>query len=78
MLKIECVYPGICHLGEGPYWHAGQRRLYWTDIYGRRLWVHDPDSGQSRVFWRGGLQVGGFAFNRDGSSAVHAGVQAGD
>jgi D-xylonolactonase len=67
MLKIECVYPGICHLGEGPYWHAGQRRLFWTDIYERRLWVHDPDSGENRVFWRGGLQVGGFAFNRDGS-----------
>ena len=67
MMAIECVFPGICHLGEGPYWHAGQRRLYWTDIYARRLWVHDPDSGENRVFWRGGLQVGGFAFNRDGS-----------
>jgi D-xylonolactonase len=65
MPAIECVYPGICHLGEGPLWHVGQ--LYWTDIYERRLWVFDPDSGSSRVFWQGYLQVGGFAFSRDGS-----------
>jgi len=64
MPAVECVYPGICHLGEGPLWHAG--RLYWTDIYERRLWVFDPNSGSSRVFWRGDLQVGGFAFSRDG------------
>lgn len=76
MTAIECVFPGICHLGEGPYWHAGQRRLYWTDIYERRIWVHDPDSGENRVFWQGGLQVGGFAFNRDGSLVLctHRGV----
>jgi sugar lactone lactonase YvrE len=67
MAAIECLYPGICHLGEGPLWHAGQRRLYWTDIYERRLWVFDPGSGSSRVFWQGDLQVGGFAFRRDGA-----------
>ena len=67
MPAIECVYPGICHLGEGPLWHVGKRRLYWTDIYERRLWVFDPDSGSSRLFWQGDLQVGGFAFSRDGS-----------
>jgi D-xylonolactonase len=67
MAAIECLYPGICHLGEGPLWHGGQRRLYWTDIYERRLWVFDPGSGSSRVFWQGDLQVGGFAFRRDGA-----------
>ena len=75
------MYPGICHLGEGPLWHVGQRRLYWTDIYERRLWVFDPASGSSRVFWQGDLQVGGFAFRRDGvAGAVHGpgGVPAGD
>jgi sugar lactone lactonase YvrE len=66
MSEFECVFPGICHLGEGPLWHVGQRRLYWTDIYGRKLWVYDPASGSS-LFWQGDLQVGGFAFSRDGS-----------
>ncbi len=67
MAAIECVYPGICHLGEGPLWQAGQGRLYWTDIYGRKIWVYDSDTSQSRVFWQGELQVGGFAFRRDGA-----------
>jgi D-xylonolactonase len=67
MPAIDCIYPGICHLGEGPLWHAGQQRLYWTDIYGRRIWVYDPATAQSRVFWQGDLQVGGFAFRRDGA-----------
>jgi D-xylonolactonase len=67
MSEIECVYPGICHLGEGPLWHVGQQRLYWTDIYERRIWVYDPATARSRVFWQGKLQVGGFAFRRDGA-----------
>jgi D-xylonolactonase len=67
MSAIECVYPGICHLGEGPLWHVGQQRLYWTDIYERRIWVYDPAAGQSRLFWQGGLQVGGFAFTPGGA-----------
>jgi D-xylonolactonase len=67
---MEVAYSGICHLGEGPLWHPGQSRLYWTDIYSRRIWVHDPASGSSRVFWQGELQVGGFAFTRGGSMVL--------
>jgi sugar lactone lactonase YvrE len=33
-------------LGEGPVWHEG--RLYWVDIYGRRLHAFEPDSGAYR------------------------------
>jgi sugar lactone lactonase YvrE len=74
MTAIECVFPGICHLGEGPLWRDG--RLYWTDIYERRIWVYDPAAERSRLFWQGDLQVGGFAFNRDGSLVLctHRGV----
>jgi D-xylono/L-arabinono-1,4-lactonase len=61
---IECIFEGICHLGEGPVWNAGERLLYWTDIYNRRIWVFDPADGRSRVFWEGSVQVGGFAFTR--------------
>jgi hypothetical protein len=32
--------------------------------------VHDPTSGSNRVFWRGELQVGGFAFTRGGSMVL--------
>lgn len=62
--KLECVHPGICHLGEGPLWNVRQKKLYWTDIYNKVIWEYDPAAGESRLFWKGDLQVGGFAFTR--------------
>jgi sugar lactone lactonase YvrE len=32
-------------LGESPFWHPGERRLYWVDIPGRRLRRVDPSGG---------------------------------
>lgn len=32
-------------LGESPFWHPGQQRLYWVDIPGRRLNRFDARSG---------------------------------
>lgn len=66
MLDIKCIYNGICHLGEGPVWNVQMQRLFWTDIYSRRIWMYDPASGFSSVFREGALQVGGFAFTRGG------------
>ena len=51
--KVDCVYNGVCHLGEGPVWTVQTQQLYWTDIYQRRLWVYDPATQQSRIFWEG-------------------------
>lgn len=33
-------------LGESPFWHPDEQRLYWVDIAGRRLNAYDPASGQ--------------------------------
>jgi D-xylono/L-arabinono-1,4-lactonase len=70
---LECVSPGICHLGEGPLWNPATRQLYWADIYERRIWVYDPLIHQTRLFWQGDLQVGGFAFTRAGGMVLCAG-----
>lgn len=35
-----------CQLGESPFWHPGERRLYWCDITGRALHRHDPATGE--------------------------------
>jgi sugar lactone lactonase YvrE len=64
MSDIECIYDGICHLGEGPVWNVQLQRLFWTDIYNRRIWMYDPAAGSCSIFWEGGLQIGGFAFTR--------------
>ena len=66
MAQVECVYSGICHLGEGPVWNVQRKKLYWTDIYNRRIWEYDPAGGTSRIFREVGLQVGGFAFTPRG------------
>ena len=33
-------------LGESPFWHPHERRLYWVDIPGRQLRRADPDTGK--------------------------------
>jgi sugar lactone lactonase YvrE len=32
-------------LGESPFWHPQERRLYWVDIAGRRIRRADPSTG---------------------------------
>ncbi len=32
-----CIWPIGARLGEGPVWHAGEQRLYFVDIKGRKL-----------------------------------------
>lgn len=32
-------------LGESPFWHPLERRLYWIDIPGRQVRRADPDTG---------------------------------
>lgn len=70
--KIECVFEGICHLGEGPLWNVKQKKLYWTDILNKRIWQFEPSNGESRIFWEGSLMAGGFAFTGKGAMVLCA------
>lgn len=36
-------------LGESPFWHAAEARLYWVDIEGRKIHRTDPASGADEV-----------------------------
>ena len=36
-------------LGESPFWHAAEQRLYWVDIEGRKIHRTDPASGTDEV-----------------------------
>lgn len=46
--------------GEGVFWSADHRLLYWTDIHGERIWTYDPVAGKARDFAVPG-RVGCFA-----------------
>jgi sugar lactone lactonase YvrE len=63
-LKINCIFSGICHLGESPVWNCSEKKLFWSDIYKKRIWVYDPTKKESEIFWHGDLMVGGFAFTK--------------
>lgn len=37
-----------CQLGECVLWDERRAALFWTDITGQRLWMHQPASGKTR------------------------------
>ena len=52
-------------VGEGPVWNPEEKRLYWTDIYGGKLYSYDPVSKTNDLI-HDGINVGGFRFNENG------------
>jgi len=53
-------------VGEGPLWHPEEKRLYWVDILGGKIFRFDPATGKHEIFWQGNV-TGGFTFQADGS-----------
>ena len=71
MAEVELVLD--CHnkLGEGAVWNGADHRLWWTDIEGRQLWTHEPESGRS-ASRQTPERVGCFAPRRNGDGLVVA------
>lgn len=65
MTQVSLVLDARAALGEGPRWHAGERRLYWVDILRNELHRFDPATGtdECRTF---AAPVGCFAFRAQG------------
>lgn len=55
-----------CETGENPLWHPLERRLYWTDIPGGRMFRYDPATDRHEQVYEG-RPVGGFTIQPDGS-----------
>ncbi len=79
----SCVLEIRSNLGEGPLWHAAERRLYWLDLLRPAVYRFDPKSGENEQLPADiGTYVGGLVFRvrggwivvkEDGISAVDAG-----
>lgn len=41
---------GPAQLGESPFWHPAEERLYWVDIAGRALWRSDAGGGGAQCW----------------------------
>lgn len=52
-------------VGEGPVWNPEEKKVYWTDIYGGKLFRYDPEKKTNEII-HDGVQVGGFRFNKSG------------
>lgn len=69
--KLKLVFDAKAELGEGPCWDADNELLYWTDILGKSLHIHNPASGDNRTV-PVGLMVGSFALGRSGGIVLAA------
>lgn len=66
---IECVLDARAVLGEGPYWDATARRLYWVDIKTRLIHRFDPATKQDDV-WPVAEDIGSLAVRERGGLIV--------
>lgn len=69
-MKIERVDTVRCGLGEGAVWDADAQALYFLDIWGQKVFRHDPASGATRS-WETPGHVGAMGL-REGGGAVLA------
>ena len=63
-MKAELLIDCKNTLGEGVQWNADHRRVWWTDIQGRRLWSCDADGGNAEAI-ECMERLGSFAFDPD-------------
>jgi len=49
-VKAELVLDCRNEHGEGVLWNALDRRLWWTDIHGKKLWAYDPATKKSESY----------------------------
>ena len=73
MSTIECVYDVKAIVGEGPCWH--DNKLYWIDIEGHIVHIHDPKTGTNKEF-NVGQRIGTLAPKASGGLllALHNGI----
>jgi D-xylonolactonase len=66
-MQPELIADYQCQTGEGPLWHAAEKRLYWVDIAKPgRMFCYDPATGKHEQVYEGET-VGGFTVQADGA-----------
>ncbi|MEZ5736611.1 MAG: SMP-30/gluconolactonase/LRE family protein [Novosphingobium sp.] len=69
-MKIERADTHRCGLGEGAVWDADEQALYFLDIWGQKVFRHDPAAGTTKS-WDTPGHVGAMGL-REGGGAVLA------
>ena len=47
--QVELVVDAHATIGEGTLWNSAEQVLYWVDIMGNKLHIHDPSGDADRV-----------------------------
>ncbi|MDQ1255892.1 MAG: hypothetical protein QG656_486, partial [Candidatus Hydrogenedentes bacterium] len=58
-MEPELIADYQCGCGEGPMWHEDEKRVYWIDIAGGRMFRYTPATGQHEQIYEGPA-IGGF------------------
>jgi D-xylonolactonase len=66
MTQPEIIADYQCQIGENPLWHPLEKRIYWTDIAGGKLFRYDPATDHHEECYSG-APVGGFTIQADGA-----------
>ena len=66
MPPAEVVCPARAGLAEGPTWHPGEQKLYWTDLVRGELHRTDPATGTDELVHAIGGMLGCFALREGG------------
>ncbi len=69
MTQWRCVVEQADQLGESPFWHPDERKLYWVDIPARQLRRVDPSIGGVES-WAMPMEPGCIAPIRGGGLAI--------
>jgi len=48
MASVECVWPLKADLGEGPFWSAAEKALWFVDIFEKQIHRFEPDTGHGQ------------------------------
>jgi D-xylonolactonase len=65
-VEPELIADYRCVVGEGPLWHPGEHRVYWTDIGTGRMFRYEPATVVHEQIYEGEA-VGGFTLQGDGA-----------
>ncbi|MES2256571.1 MAG: SMP-30/gluconolactonase/LRE family protein [Pseudomonadota bacterium] len=48
MASVECVWPVKTNLGEGPFWSASEKALWFVDIFGEQIHRFESNGGRGQ------------------------------